>query len=158
MFCKQAFAADVLANGAGVGVVAAGRAIFPPKINDLQMKRIPALPRKKPLGILFGADHIFPGTKGPAIHQAVDVSIDRKRGFTKGLGHHHRGRFVPYARQGFQGVQVWRDFPLIFFQQNLRKLMNRLGLAGRKPAGFDDLPDFIYLQFHHFLGAAGFGK
>ena len=73
-------------------------------------------------------DHVGPLLRTPALRAAVDVGIDGKCGMVKGLGHHDRGCFMADAGERFQRFKTFRDFALVFLDQDLGELPDRLSL------------------------------
>ncbi len=76
---------------------------------------------EKRLQVALGLDHALRPRKAPASGQTVDVRVHRERGYPKGLGDHHAGRFMAHGRQFFQKGDVPGHLPPVLIDQNLGK-------------------------------------
>jgi len=92
------------ANRTGGAVVATGLAIVASEVDHLKVKLFPGDLWKEPLKILFCLHDRLSRGETPAFGEAVDVRIDGKCEFVKGLDEHHRGCLMANTWQFFQGL------------------------------------------------------
>ncbi len=109
--------------------MSAGRAVFTPKEDDLQVKVVPAIGRKEGLEIGLGALHRAALGEAPAGGEAEDVGVDREGRHAEGLAHHHAGGLVAHAGQGFERREVGGDDAAMPLDEEARQGDETLAVA-----------------------------
>ena len=67
------------------------------KVNHLQVKFVPPLPRKRLLQVLLHAVNVGMGRQAPPARETMHVRVDSQRLLAKRLAHHNAGRFVSHS-------------------------------------------------------------
>lgn len=130
-------------------VAAVRRAIFPAIINHAQVQRIPLFFGKQSFQVALGLHHIRAVRQFPPLGEPVNMRIDRERGESPDLAHHHRRRFVADTGQTFQFRKSFRHFPAVALHQELREADNCPGFLRRQPARPDDFLDLRHGNLRH---------
>ena len=89
--------------------------IFPPVKDNLKMELTPGIPWEKGFQVLFGLFNARAIGQFPPLGEAMNVGINCECRMPEGLGHHHRGRFVPHPGKGLEILEIGRHFPSMFF-------------------------------------------
>ena len=74
------------------------RAVLATVENDLQVKPVPRLHRKKLLQIILGLHDVFSIGQSPSLREPMDMGIDRKSRYAEGLCHDNRRGLVANPR------------------------------------------------------------
>ena len=106
---------------------------------------------KEFLQVALGLFDVFSGGEFPAVGEAVDVRVHRKRGHAEGLRHDDGGGLVAHARQRLKRLEVRRHLAAVLLDEDARELGNRGGLPRGEAAGADDRADFLHRDFHHVV-------
>lgn len=123
-----------------------GRTVLAAKKNDLKMQLVPGGFRESSLEISLGLADIARLGQPPAPGQSMDVSIDWKRGLTKGLSDYHRSRLVAYSSQFLQTCQIIRDYSLMALTQLGSEAHQIPGFLGCQTQGPNDLQNLSFLK------------
>ena len=91
------------ANGT---ITAAGGAVLPGVIDDLQVQGIPPISREQSLQITFRLYHGTPVRQLPTLCQPVNVGIHGEGRFAESLRHHDLCRFMTHSGQALQGFKI----------------------------------------------------
>ena len=130
------------------------RAVFPRIKDDLKVQVVPALTWKQPLGVALGLLDVFSVGQPPSVHQAVNVGVYGEGWNTKGLGHHHGGRFVADAWKGFKGFKISGHLACMGFEQT-HSSGGCSSIWPVKSAGPDDGFDLVHADSNHLLRRVG---
>ena len=126
--------------------------------DDLEVELVPGFAGEELFEVALGLFDVFAGREFPAFCEAVDVGIHRESGHAKGLGHNDGGGFVTHTGQGFECLEICRDFSSVLFDEDFRKLRNGGRFSGRQAAWADDGADFLDWDFHHVPRVGGEGE
>ena len=137
---------------------AAGGGVLAAVEDDLQVELVPLVLWEEPLGVALGLLHVLPVGEIPAVHQAVDVGVDREGRDAEGLRHDHRRRLVPHAGEALKGFHVLGDGAAVLVHQDLAQADDGLGLLRAEAARPDDLAHLVHRHVAHVLGVVGPGK
>lgn len=122
------------------------------------MKTVPPVLGKEALEVLLGLLDGLAAAQTPALGQPVDVGIDGKGWFAKGLGEDYLGRLVAHPGQGFKGLKGIGNRPAIQVLKDGGEVVDGPGLPGSKPAGPHDLENGPLLEGRHLHRRTGKGK
>ena len=114
------------------------------------MQFVPGFWGKELFEIGLGFGHVSPIGELPPLGQPVNVSVDRKSGFTEGLGHHHGSSLVSDSGKFFEGLEIGWYFTSVLFKQDFRKPVDRFGLPWSQTAGAHNGIDLLHAELHHF--------
>jgi hypothetical protein len=106
------------ANITNPAVTPTGGAVFSSVKDDLQVKIIPALSGKCLFKVTLGLNNMTATGQSPALGQSVNMGIDRKAGYAKGLSHDHASGFMADPWQCFKNCHIGRDGSTVILDQD----------------------------------------